>query len=153
MTYYDAERVMNRLKKAGIDCHIVVLQNYDNAGCVYYVCDKDEKCLCTIPSDGIDYEFVMQGPLKFDNDSLCCNPVDLYRFNEKKEDLEAMTDEFIARHKICQKIQKLFNSEIYESRKCAREAGSDNANVKARIKELNKNMYDAYRVQEIGLVS
>lgn len=153
MTQEDAEYVMNRLKKAGIDCHIVEEPNYSNVGCIYYIQDKNDKYLCTMSSDSIDFEFVMQGPLKFDENSLCCNPADLYRFNENEEDLKTSTDELIARHKVCLKVQKLFNSEIQELRKYARETGSDDVNVKARIKELNKNMYDAYKVQEIGLMS
>lgn len=152
ITYEDAEHIMNRLKKARINCRIVELPDYTtNASCIYYILDENDKNLCVLPSDNSYIEFVMQGPLKFDNTTLCCNPVDLYRFSENREDLDALIEELIARHKICLKIQKLFNSEIHKHRKYARETGSDNFSVKARIKELNNNMHDAYKVQEIGL--
>lgn len=152
MKQEEVEYVIKRLKRVKIDCHIVEVPYPSNTGVTYRITDKNDKTLCVMHSDTDETTFVMPGTLLFNRDNARCDPIDLYGFGEKKEDLKALTDKFIARQKICQKMYKLFKSEILKLRKDLREVGHDNVTVQARVKELNKNMNCAYTIQEIGIV-
>lgn len=153
MTYEDAEYVVKQLKQAKIECYIDIITCHDNKGTTYtyHVHDVNDKNICIMNSDMNEIEFIMSGALKFDSDSTCCDPVNLYRFGNNKEDLKMLIDEFIVKHKNYQKIKKLFNSEIHRLRKDLREVGHNDVHVKAKVEELNKNMYDAYKIQEIDM--
>lgn len=152
MTCEDAKYVVKQLKQAKIECYIGKIPYYRNIGTYhYYVCDKNDKNICIMNSSTNIIEFVMPGILKFDSVSLRCDPVDVYRYEDKKENIKALIDEFIVKHKNYLKIKKLFNSEIHRLRKDLREVGHNDVQIKAKVKELNKNMYDAYKIQEIDM--
>lgn len=152
MTYEDAEYVVKQLKQAKIECYISKIPYYSIIVTYhYYICDKNDKNICIMNSSTNIIEFVMPGILKFDSVSLRRDPVDVYRCEDKKENLKALIDEFVAKYKTVRKIKKLFNSEIHRLRKDLREVGHNDVHIKAKVKELNKNMYDAYKIQEIDI--
>lgn len=153
MTYEDVEYVVKQLKQAKIECHLDKITYHINTETTYTyrIRDNNNKNICIMNFDINEIEFIMPGLLKFDSVSACCDPENVYRFGNKKEDLKMLIDEFIVKHKNYLKIKKLFNSEIHRLRKDLREVGYNDVHIKAKVKELNKNMYDTYKIQEIDI--
>lgn len=148
MRQEDIEYVVNRLKRAGIDCCIDILSGL-GSDTYCYVYDKNDKTILRVSSDRNEIRFVMPGALVFDYSTASCDSAELYRFCKNKEDLKTLTDEFIARNKICQELRKSFKREICRLSKVLREMAYDRASMLARIRELNKTMQDVYKVKEI----